>query len=353
MRDLEQLSDNSPLELPGEAPIASQDIPRYTWTAGQLLKQGRFTEAVSLSQRLLEMQQANTKARAHLAAAYKGLGNEQQFKRERDTLLKQAPESSDIHLSLAVAYTSLKEFAAAEAAYKKGLETTSIKTELLMGLGALYMQQQRLPESSQHYLEALKQKGLEDKQFLNANFALCRIGLQEKRYDDVIQRALAVTELYPPIPQGHLLLGAAYQEKGKPEQAIKAYQRLMEINPQLPDAYQELALIYLENPADAKRAVQYAEQVAEKFPEYAKSQDVLGWVYYKQERYPEAVKQFRKAVQLAGNNPNHLYHLGLGYQKMADNSQAAEAFQRALKLTDTNKSEAFTVELQRRIDQSR
>lgn len=352
MKDLGQLPDDLLLELPEEAPIPLQDIPRYTWTAGQLLKQGRFAETVSLCQRLLTMQRNNTEARAHLAAAYKGLNDEQQFKREQEIFLKQAPESSAIHHSLAITYTSLKDFAAAEAAYKKGLETASMQTELLMGLGALYMQQQRLQESSEQYLKALKQKGLEDKNFLNASFALCRIDLQEKHYDNVISRAQELTELYPPVPQGHLLLGAAYREKGATEQAIKTYQRLMEINPQVPDAYYELALIYLKKPADAKRALKVAKQAAGKFPEDARTQDVLGWVYYEQQRYPEAVEQFRKAVRLSENNPDLLYHLGLGYQKTAENSQATAAFKRALKLTDTQKAGAFSEELQRRIDQS-
>lgn len=349
------MSDRMPLdlELPKEVPIRPQDIPRYTWTAGQLLKQGQFAEVVSLCKRLLALGSNNTDARAHLAAAYKGLGNEKLFRQEQATLIKQAPESSTLYLSMAATYTFLKEFTAAEATYMKGLEATLDKTKLHMGLGALYLKQQRLRESSEQYLKVLTQKGLDDKQFLNANFALCRIGLQEKRYDDVIRRARTVTKLYPPVPQGHLLLGTAYRKKGTPRQALKVYQRLMEINPQIPDAYLELALTNLEISANTKKALYFAMHAVEKFPQDARSKDVLGWVYYEQARYPEAVVQFQKAVQLSKDNPTFLYHLGLGFQKTGNHDQAAETFQQALELMNSHKAGAFVDELQRRIEQSR
>lgn len=343
------LSDDMLLRLPKEATISAHDIPHYTWTAGQLLKQGRFAEAVSLCEHLLKMQQDNIEARAHLAAAYKGLGDEEQFKRERENLTRQAPESPAIHLSLAAAYTFLKEFAAVETAYKKGLETTSEQTELRMGLGALYLQQQRLPEASEQYLKVLEQKGLEPKHFLNASFALCRLGLQEKAYDGVIKRAKSLTGLYPPLPQSYQFLASAHLGKGDTKQAITAYESLIKANPQSALPYQELAVIALDRLKDKKRALGYAQEGAKKFPDDAKTQDVLGWVYYQQGNPQEASRQFQTATRLAPDNAQFFYHLGLAQQKLGKKNQASAAYQRALGLTDQARSRAFADELNKRI----
>lgn len=340
------------LPKPGEMVLGSEkDIPRHIWVAGQYLKAGKFKSVISICEQVLGLKADQIDARACMAAAYKGMGDEKKFKQEVGLIKKQAPESPALYLALAQVYLSRKDFKNAESTYKKGLKTASEKTDLHMDLAALYTQKGSLKEASTQYLEVLKTKNIAAKHFLNANFALCRIELEQKNYDEVIKRAGMVTDLYPPIPRGYLLLANAYLGKGETEQVIKVYKKLIEANPKTPVPYQELALVYIDKLNDYPNALRYAEKAVQQFPEDPKSQDVLGWVYYHKEKYAEANKVFQEAVLLVPNNPQYHYHLGLAYQNMGKKIEARETFEQALKLLGPNDSKKFAEEIRRKIDQ--
>ncbi len=341
------------LPKPGEMVLSSEkDIPEHIWIARQYLKAGKFKNVISICEQVLDLKANEIDARACMAAAYKGIGDEKKFNTEVGFIKKQAPGSPALYLALAQTYLFLKDFKDAESSYKKGLKTATDKTDLHMGLAALYTRKGRIKEASAQYLEVLKTKNIADKHFLNANFSLCRIGLQQKDYDGVIKRAGMVTELYPPIPKGYQFLANAYLGKGETDQAVKVYEKLMEVNSKTPVSYQELALTYSDKLNDYQNAFRYAEEAVRKFPEDAKSQDVLGWVYYNKGRYAEALKGFQTAVRLVPNSPQYHYHLGLAYQKMGEKIEAKGAFEQALDLLGPNAvKELLVKKLRNRIDQ--
>jgi len=344
--------EGSRLPKPGEMVLGSEkDIPRHLWVAGQYLQAGKFKSVISICEQVLGLKADQIDAHACMAAAYKGMGDEKKFDAEAELIKKQAPDSPALYLALAQTYLFLKDFKNAESSYKEGINTASEKTELRMDLAALYTRQGRLKEASDQYIEVLRTKNIGVKHFLNANFALCRIELEQENYDGVITRAKTITDLYPPAPQGYQFLANAYLGKGDTDQATRVYKKLMEVNAKSPVSYQELALIYIDRLNDYKDALRYAQEAVQKFPEDAKSQDVLGWVYYNGGEYAEANKAFKEAVRLAPNNPQYHYHQGLTYQKMREKIRAEEAFGQALDLLGPNDSKRFAEELRNRIDQ--
>ena len=350
-----QLQDSG-LELPNLDQIvltSEKEIPGYILLAKHFLKAGKYQEVVILCEEISILDRNNIAAHAYAAAAYQGLGETDKYQTESDLVKQLAPKSPLLYQTLATLYISLQDFARAEQSYSQGLKVTSGTADLHMGLANLYFEQNRLKESEYHYREVLKQKNLNSQLFLNANFSLCRIKLNNKEYDKVIKRAKILTDLYPPLPQGHLFLGAAYLGKGQPHQAIKVYEKFMEINPKSPVPFQELATIYIDKLGESKKALHYAKEATQKFPQDAKSWDILGWVSFKDKQYQEAAQLFSKATQLEHNNPQYLYHLGLAQQKQGKNIKANKAFKEALAMSDKTKSKTFAAELKNRIEQSK
>ncbi|MBW1729730.1 MAG: tetratricopeptide repeat protein [Deltaproteobacteria bacterium] len=319
------------------------------WVADQYLKMGKFKYVITICKQVLGMKKDHLGAHALMAAAHKGLGNEQRFKKEKRFVLKHAPKSPALYLYLAHAYLSLGDSKSAERSYKEGIGTASDRTELRMGLAALHLREGRLKKASRECQEILKKENLAPKHFLNANFALCRIGLKQRNYDEVIKRAGKVVKFYPPIPQGYMYLASAYLGKGEIPKAVEAYKKLMEANPETPVPYQELAIIYMEKLNDYQNAKHCAGEGVRRFPKDAKSQDVLGWLLYQKGEYSEALKQFQEACKLGSKNPYFLYHLGLAYQKTGNNKDAKVAFAKALDLLDPKKLPKFMGELKSRI----
>ncbi len=148
-----------------------------------------------------------------------------------------------------------------------------------------------------------------------------------------------------------MFLANAYLGKEETDSAIKVYKKLMTAAPESPISYQELALIYIDKLSDYQNALRYAEEAAQKFPKDAKSQDVLGWVYYSNEKDAKAFTGFQEAVRLSPNTPQYHYHLGLALQKTGNKAKAKDTFEQTLKLLNQNTSKEFAEEIKNKIDQ--
>ncbi|WP_419608386.1 tetratricopeptide repeat protein [Thiolapillus sp.] len=252
-------------------------------------------------------------------------------------------------MALGIVYQVKNDSAAAEQIYLQGIDKAADKVSLRRELAHLYLKQQRYQEAEAQFKEVLKQKGLSLDHTLNANFALCRIGLRNKAYDDVIKRAKRLIALYPPLPHGYQFLASAYLAKGKVDAAISVFESLVEANRQSPVPYQELAIIAMDRKQAYKQALNYAREGAKRFPDDARTQDVLGWVYYQQGDYESASSQFQIATRQAPDNARFFYHLGLALQKLGKKEQARATYRRAIGLINQAESEAFAEELKLRI----
>ena len=62
--------------------------------------------------------------------------------------------------------------------------------------------------------------------------------------------------------------------------------------------------------------------------------DTLGWVHYKRKTAQPALKAFREAVALAGDNPTYHYHLGLAQSLADDPGSARRSLERALAMSN-------------------
>ncbi|MDX2506311.1 MAG: tetratricopeptide repeat protein [Gammaproteobacteria bacterium] len=331
---------------------SKKDITHALWMAKKSLKAGQFKNVISISQQILNKEADNINALAFMAAAHRVLGDDERYQKEAMQLKRLAPESPALYLSIATAYAAINNPQQSEAVYRQGLQVVAEKTELSMGLAVLYQQQGQTEKASRLYKTVLQTRGLADQDFLNASFALCQIDLNNKAYDKVIQRATSITQLYPPFPQSYKFLAMAYNQQGKPEQSVKVYRKLLDVNPAIPAAYQQLALLYANQLKDLNRALGYALQAAQKFPDDARSQDILGWVYYSQQQFPAALKHFSNATRLNASVADYFYHLGLVYQKMGNNSDAQAAFMRSMALLGEGSPTVFRQELKERIQQT-
>jgi tetratricopeptide (TPR) repeat protein len=70
-------------------------------------------------------------------------------------------------------------------------------------------------------------------------------------------------------------------------------------------------------------------------PSSAEAETNLGWGYYGQGQYDEAVKAFEKALAGAGEHFDAQYGLALTYKKAGRSNDAAAAFKLALNLTSS------------------
>jgi len=129
-----------------------------------------------------------------------------------------------------------------------------------------------------------------------------------------------------------LLFNKAYSETN-PANKVKYYQKILEIDPNNSDAYNNMGVAY----KDIKmynRAIDAYRQVLKdpgyEHPEFAYNN--MGLVYSLQKKYKEAIKNFKKAIEINPDFKKAYNNMGVCYKNIGDFDRAMAAFERAVEI---------------------
>jgi tetratricopeptide (TPR) repeat protein len=136
--------------------------------------------------------------------------------------------------------------------------------------------------------------------------------------------------------EGYLKLGTLLQMKGRPAEAAKMYQRLLEISPEHTIAINNLAWILCEEQKQYNEALTLAERGLILQPDYVDLIDTRGMAYYRLGRMDKAVEDFRRCVLLYSEQTpalvNSYFHLGRALVQLGQKSEARGQLSKALEL---------------------
>jgi tetratricopeptide (TPR) repeat protein len=124
---------------------------------------------------------------------------------------------------------------------------------------------------------------------------LSRVLIEQKRYDDAVEKLTRAADIEPDSIEVHRLLGRTYHAQKKTDEAVEAYRRAIELN--------ELDAWSMNN---------------------------LGLVFLETQRMEEAVPLFAKAVELRTKEPAFHNNLGMALEHTGRFGEAAAAYQGAL-----------------------
>ena len=181
--------------------------------------------------------------------------------------------------------------------------------------------------------------------------------------------ALRAVQLNPAVAKVHMTLGIVQRGTGQYEDALKAFEQGRILNAPPAEVYRELALTYeaLRRYSDAeatylkgiserpgepslhsrlgafyaargaydKAAAQF-ERVIQLTPENARAASNLGGTYVYLKRVTAAEQQFRRSVQLEPSD-SAFSNLGTLYFQQGRYVEAAEAFEQAVRIRDTDR----------------
>ncbi len=94
-----------------------------------------------------------------------------------------------------------------------------------------------------------------------------------------------------------------------------------ELDPLSPIISENVTASYLQK-GDLDAAIEQARKIIELDPNYPGGHQKLGVVYLRQQRYPEAIVEFQKAVDMSGRASNQLSSLGYGYAVAGKRAEA-------------------------------
>src|SRR5216683_2367958 len=158
---------------------------------------------------------------------------------------------------------------------------------------------------------------------------------QETKDQSWIPKALdagrRASELNDQLAPVHTTLGLIHQGQGKYDDAVKEFQRALELDATSDAAYRGLASSYeaLGKTADAESAYRRAIEIRK---DYWGGYSALGAFYAKTARYDDAAAQFRRAIELAPENVRGYTNLGAVYVFQGQLPQAEETLQKSLSI---------------------
>lgn len=126
-------------------------------------------------------------------------------------------------------------------------------------------------------------------------------------------------------------------QEGKYEEASKAFNKVLEKDPDYPEALINLGLCYLKlNEID--KALPYLEKAVQVKPDFAAAYISLGQAYFIKGEMEKSIEYFSKGAELQSDNPKVYYNIAIVYYQMQKYSEAVEALKKSIDLDPVNAS---------------
>ncbi len=326
-----------------------------------LVRGGKISEAIQIFIRILSRNPRDAEALNNLAVAYRtqnrleaaqsviqkailidpsraefhyNLGNVQKQAGNLKEAAKCYAKVVDLDNGFIPAYNNLGtmrlrlgETAKASSVFRKGLALDPNNATLLFNCGLAQESQGDFAEAAKQYALALKRRPGWLEAMNNLGITLLKAG-RAVDAAGVFKRMLAID---PNNAEAHNNLAILLEEQGRHNDALLSYKRALEAKPSYIKARVNLARL-MEAKGDTAGAVEELEKLPANESAHSEIQRQLAELYFRLDRYKDALAKAEQAVKLDPNNPQAWLVLGLARQAMKQDNAARSAFTRLLAL---------------------
>lgn len=235
-----------------------------------------------------------------------------------DAALAEFEKAIDLHPGLASAHEKIGfiqeqrgDYPAAAKAYGEAVKINPYRFDYSVALAQVYQKMSSFADAVRAYLHACELDPQSYHAHLNLGICYRKAGQLE---DSVVSLTKAI-ELSPDDPAAHAELGLTYDAQGKYYEAINEYNQSLERNPEQAEVLINLGTTLIRQEdrwANARKAL---ERAIDLDPKSARAYERLGFTYFRERLYTEALRQYEWAVLLDPRMPEA--HSGLGVVRMA------------------------------------
>lgn len=125
--------------------------------------------------------------------------------------------------------------------------------------------------------------------------------------------------------------GIAFQDKGQLDEAIKCYQKAIELNPNLTGAFYNLGVAF-QKKGDIDRAILYYEIAIGLNPDMLEAHHNLGIVFKDKGRFDDAIMCFQRVIQLKPDHAGAYYNFGNTLVAKGQFNEALQSYQKAIEI---------------------
>ena len=165
--------------------------------------------------------------------------------------------------------------------------------------GLIYFALEDMAKSEELYKHALEL----DKNYSEANFNLCVLYMNTKKYNDAIDYCSKAAEdrLYSSRYKAYVVMGVAYFNNGNREKAKEYFDKSLAVEPKFFYTHNELGKLHVSY-GDLNDAVYEFKQAIQYNPNYPESYYNLGKTYSSMKDIFNACNSFKKVIELSPNS---------------------------------------------------
>jgi tetratricopeptide (TPR) repeat protein len=223
-----------------------------------------------------------------------------------------------------------KKYPEALAVFKEWSDLDPESNDAKLGRASVLAETGKVDEA---VAEVRKLQGGERPKDRALELAIAQLYDRGKRYADE-GKALDAAEKLSETPQEkkavHFARGAMYEHLKKYEAAETEFRKCLEIEPDDPQTLNYLGYMFAEAGMKLDEAAKLVNRALELDPQNGAYLDSLGWVYYRQNRLPEAENLLVQALARIGKDPTVHDHLGDIYFKQGKTRDAIIQWQASM-----------------------
>jgi tetratricopeptide (TPR) repeat protein len=326
-------------------------------------RSGQAYQAEKLYRQVLQAEPGNTDALGYLGSLQLSQGKFAEAAASFQQVLRLRPDSAEIHNDLGVAVAQQGKSEEATASFRKALRLRPQYPEAHNNLGIVLGQRGQLPEAAGHYRQALLQKP----DYAEAHNNLGLVLVQQGQLDEAIGHYRQALRLKPGYTEAQENLKRAQQQKGtrapqitatapaapmtsrveeaaaanrqainlamqgRLAESITSFEQALRLNPNYPDAHNNLANVYYFQKR-YEEAVACYERALRLRPDFAEALNNLGNSLSCLKRHAEAEVNCRKALALKPDFAGAHNNLGVALKGLRQTDEAIDCYRRALRL---------------------
>ena len=132
-------------------------------------------------------------------------------------------------------------------------------------------------------------------------------------------------------------LGAAYERNRQYDTAAKIFNKAIGMSPEYHNAMNYLGYMWADINRNLDEAATLIIKANELESDNAAYVDSLGWLYFRQGKFDEALTELLRAAELTKDEPDSTIfeHIGDAYQALGQADEAKDAWQRSYEITPT------------------
>lgn len=250
--------------------------------------------ALDAGKKAVALSPTNPLAHSILAISLSANGLSDEAVQEFEQVARLAPKDPEPWRAIGRLQAEKSRFSLAAVALDTGIKLQPDNYDLLIDRGDVAMAQNKMGEATRFYEAATKQGKV---------------------------TATLLTKL-----------GWLYFISNQPRKAENAYAKAIQLEPNAPDPYNNLAWVILSNPNRHDEALKLSEKANQIVPGNSIYADTLGWIYHLRGDNTKAEQILRKATGYRPELADIHHHLGLIYLTQGRKKEAVTAFTRALAL---------------------